>query len=90
MELNLQAKALNKAINDNNPILYSLLSEKGKHISPPKEGIIAQAEASKGKRYNAPAGIAKEETGVHMSLDSLNKHLSLDIDDVVGSAPSGG
>lgn len=44
MTLNKQAEELNEIIKRDNPTIYNLLSEKGRNIYFPKEGILSQKE----------------------------------------------
>ncbi len=52
-ELNPQAEQLNETIKSENPLVYDLLSRRGKAIFFPKEGILAQGQEAKGKEINA-------------------------------------
>jgi aspartate/methionine/tyrosine aminotransferase len=68
---------LNETIQRENPNVYAMLSQLGKNIYFPKEGIISQsAEASKkAKTYNATIGIATER-GVPMHLGVIQERLA--------------
>ena len=88
--MNKQALALNEIIKNNNTTIYNLLSEKGKNIFFPKEGIVAQAAQAKGKKINATIGSAIEDDGSPMRLLSLAKNILLDPKDVFLYAPTGG
>ncbi|MCB9359358.1 aminotransferase class I/II-fold pyridoxal phosphate-dependent enzyme [Candidatus Woesearchaeota archaeon] len=68
MALNPQAEELNNAIQQVNPVVLNLLSEKGKAIFFPKKGILAQTADAKGKKINATIGAALEEDGSPMRL----------------------
>ncbi|WP_189004761.1 aminotransferase class I/II-fold pyridoxal phosphate-dependent enzyme [Deinococcus roseus] len=75
--MNPLAKQLNEQIQKENPYVLEMLSELGKQIYFPKEGILSQsAEAGqKAKKYNATIGIAVEK-GVPMHLEVLQRNLS--------------
>ena len=70
------AAELNECIEEQNPVLYGMLSELGKRLYFPR-GILAQsAEATeKASRYNATIGIAREG-GKPMFLPSVLKHFA--------------
>lgn len=70
-------RQLNETILREAPEVYDMLSELGKNIYFPKEGIISQsAEAGKkAHKYNATIGIALEQ-GVPMHLDVIQQPLS--------------
>jgi len=90
MGLNPQAEELNDVIKRDNPIIFDLLSEKGKAIFFPKTGIQAQSGEAKGKRINATIGIALEDDGSPMRLNAISKNISLDPKEVFPYAPSYG
>ena len=90
MPLNPQAEELNNTIKNINPIILDLLSEKGKAIFFPKEGILAQSAEARGKKINATIGIAVEDDGSPMRLKSIEKNVLLDPKDVFPYAPSQG
>ena len=50
MDINQQAEELNNIIKQDNPVIYNILSDKGKAIFFPKQGIVAQAIEAKGKK----------------------------------------
>lgn len=78
MEINEQAEKLNNQIKENNKYLFEMLSEKGKAIFFPAKGILAQAADAKGKKINATIGIALEEDGSPMRLNSIAKLVKLE------------
>ncbi|MBD3420886.1 MAG: aminotransferase class I/II-fold pyridoxal phosphate-dependent enzyme [Chitinivibrionales bacterium] len=78
MALNSQAVALNDTISAANPAVLDLLSERGKRIFFPKEGILAQTAQADGKDINATIGAAFEDDGTIMHLGSIAKNVSLD------------
>jgi aspartate/methionine/tyrosine aminotransferase len=71
------ATQLNKTIETNHPVLYSVLSERGKHIFFPFGGILGQTAQANGKKWNATIGIALEEDGSPMRLASVDAHTDL-------------
>jgi aspartate/methionine/tyrosine aminotransferase len=76
MTYNPLAEAANKAIRDDCPVVYDLLSEVGKSLYFPK-GILTQSAEAKGKatRYNATIGIATEG-GQAMHLACVQEHFA--------------
>ncbi|MCP5051681.1 MAG: aminotransferase class I/II-fold pyridoxal phosphate-dependent enzyme [bacterium] len=87
-ELNSQARQLNKTIKNENPLVYDLLSRKGRAIFFPKGGILAQGQEAKGKEINATLGTALEDDGNPMVLHSLSDNIRLETKDVFPYAPS--
>ena len=75
MSLNPLAEQLNQTLQQG--YVYDMLSQLGKEIYFPKEGILSQsAEASAGaKKYNATIGIATEN-GIPMHLAAIQDTLS--------------
>ncbi len=88
--MNLQAEQLNTIIKEHSPACYALLSEKGKGIYFPKEGILAQTAEAAGKRINATIGIAVRDDGSPMRLMSIEKNVRLRPELVFSYAPSFG
>lgn len=83
---------LNATIKEKNPYVFDMLSELGREIYFPKEGIISQsAEANeKAHQYNATIGIATEN-GKPMYLQSVHDALSAyDPKDLYPYAPPAG
>jgi len=80
--LNKEAEILNRMLQKDTPTLFSMLSEKGKAIYFPKEGIVNQSNDAKGKKINATIGIAVEDDGSPMRLKSIADLISLDPQDV--------
>jgi len=89
-EIHPEAAKLNEIIAHDAPVIYELLSQKGRAIFYPKGGILKQAGEAKGKKINATIGIAKEEDGVAMHLPSMMKYLSLSPDESLPYLPSYG
>jgi aspartate/methionine/tyrosine aminotransferase len=71
------AKQLNETIQRENPHVYEMLSELGRLIYFPKEGILSQSAEAKAKarKYNATIGIALEN-GQPMHLKVIQDNLS--------------
>lgn len=88
--MNPQAEELNKIIRGKNPVVYELLSEKGKNIFFPKKGILGQTADAKGTRINATIGAAIEDNGSPMRLESIAGNIRLDPSMVFPYAPSFG
>lgn len=75
--MNPQAEELNAVIRTDNPVLFGMLSRKGKEIYFPKRGLMSQSADAKGKAINATIGMASEEDGSPMRLDSLASLVSM-------------
>ncbi len=88
--INAQAQDLNNIIRSQSPVVYDLLSRKGKAIYFPKMGVLAQGNAAKGKEINATIGTAYENDGKPMILPSIARRLELDTKDAFPYAPSDG
>jgi aspartate/methionine/tyrosine aminotransferase len=88
--MNKQAEELNRIIRENNPVIYDLLSEKGRAIFSPKEGILTQSAEAKGKKINATIGISTEDDGTPMRLTPIAEKIILDPKDAFPYAPSEG
>jgi aspartate/methionine/tyrosine aminotransferase len=76
--MNPQAQELNEVILSQNPVVFDLLSEKGKHIFFPKKGILGQTAEAKGTKINATIGAAIEDDGSPMRLESIASKINLD------------
>lgn len=74
-KLNPQAVELNETIKSCSPVVYELLSKKGKAIFFPKKGILAQGADAKGKEIDATLGTALEDDCKPMILSSVKKYL---------------
>ncbi|MDD5674492.1 MAG: aminotransferase class I/II-fold pyridoxal phosphate-dependent enzyme [Chitinivibrionales bacterium] len=90
MTIDPQARALNDAISAVNPHVYNMLSEKGRNIFFPHQGILAQSAQASGKAINATIGIALEDDASTMCLHGLADRISLDKNKFFGYAPSFG
>jgi aspartate/methionine/tyrosine aminotransferase len=90
--LNPLAEAANAAIRKDCPVVFELLSERGKRFFFPTKGILAQgAEAKqKAKVANATIGIATEN-GAPMFLETVNRYFTgLTPGEIYDYAPSYG
>ncbi|GAF03728.1 aminotransferase class I/II-fold pyridoxal phosphate-dependent enzyme [Saccharicrinis fermentans] len=76
--MNPQAQELNEVIISKNPVVFDLLSQKGKNIFFPKKGILGQTAEAKGTRINATIGAAIEDDGSPMRLESIASKIDLD------------
>lgn len=90
MEINPQAQELNEILKRQNPVIYELLSEKGKAIFFPKTGILSQSAEAKGKRINATIGVALDDDGNPLCLNEIASRIQLNPKDVFLYAPSYG
>lgn len=90
LTMNPQAEELNKIIREKNPVIFDLLSEKGKNIFFPKKGILGQTADAKGTKINATIGAAVEDNGSPMRLESIESNVKLDPSLVFPYAPSFG
>lgn len=88
--MNPQAQELNNIIIEKNPMVYEMLSERGKGIFFPKKGILGQTADAKGKRFNATIGAAIEDDGTPMRLRSIEKQLNISPSLAFPYAPSYG
>ncbi len=76
--INPQAEALNSVIGNANSAVLSLLSRKGKEIFFPKKGIMAQAAQAKNCDINATIGIALEDNGEPVALNSISSVIDME------------
>ncbi|HPF50873.1 MAG TPA: aminotransferase class I/II-fold pyridoxal phosphate-dependent enzyme [Draconibacterium sp.] len=88
--MNPQAAELNTIIQEKNPIVFEMLSERGKNIFFPKKGILGQTAEAKGTRINATIGAAIEDDGSPMRLETIASKINLDPSLVFPYAPSFG
>lgn len=88
--MNPQAEELNKVIREQSPVVYELLSERGKAIFFPKKGILGQSADAKGTKINATIGTAVEDDGSPMRLEAIASKVDLDPSLVFTYAPSFG
>ncbi|HBL75512.1 MAG: aspartate aminotransferase [Bacteroidetes bacterium GWF2_42_66] len=88
--MNPQAAELNQIIQEKNPVVFELLSERGKNIFFPKKGILGQTADAKGTKINATIGAAIEDDGSPMRLEAIASKINLDPSLVFPYAPSFG
>ena len=88
--MNPQAEELNVIIREKSPVVYGLLSERGKNIFFPKKGILGQTADAKGTKINATIGAAVEDDGSPMRLNSIAEKVALNPNLVFPYAPSYG
>ncbi len=88
--MNPQAQELNEVILAKNPVIFEMLSKKGKNIFFPKKGILGQTAEAKGTRINATIGAAIEDDGSPMRLESIASKIDLDPSLTFSYAPSFG
>lgn len=75
--MNPQAQELNNVITAKSPMIFDLLSERGKNIFFPKMGILGQTAQAKGTKINATIGAAVEDDGTPMRLKSIDDKIDL-------------
>jgi len=85
--MNPQAESLNRTIKEESEVVYELLSEKGRNIFFPRQGILSQTEDAKGKKINATIGSAIENDGACMCLNSVESLINLNRNNIVPYAP---
>ena len=90
MKLSPQAETLNRLIKEQNPAVFGALSEKGRAIFFPNEGIMSQSAQAKDTKLNATIGIAVDDDGVPMRLSAVAKRILLEPKKVFPYAPSFG
>ncbi len=88
--MNPQAAELNKIIIEKNPVIFDVLSERGKTIFFPKKGILGQTADAKGTKINATIGAAIEDDGSPMRLEAIASKVGLDPSLIFPYAPSFG
>lgn len=88
--MNPQAAELNQIIQGKNPVVFELLSERGKNIFFPRKGILGQTADAKGTKINATIGAAIEDDGSPMRLEAIASKIGLDPSLVFPYAPSFG
>jgi len=71
------AERLNTTLKQISPVVFSLLSKRGKEAFFPHAGILGQTAEAKGKKFNATIGIALEEDGSPMRLACLTENIPL-------------
>jgi aspartate/methionine/tyrosine aminotransferase len=88
--MNPLAEELNKIIQEKNPVVYDLLSKKGKAIYFPTKGILGQTADAKGTKINATIGTAIEDDGSPMRLEAIASKIGIDPSLTFPYAPSFG
>ena len=88
--INPQAAGLNKAITAAHPAALHFLSDRGKRIFFPKEGIVAQTAEARGKSINATIGTAAHDNDAPMGLKSLLENININPKNILPYAPSQG
>ena len=88
--MNPLAEELNKIIQEKNPVVYELLSKKGKAIYFPTKGILGQTADAKGTKINATIGTAIEDDGSPMRLEAISSKIGIDPSLTFPYAPSFG
>jgi aspartate/methionine/tyrosine aminotransferase len=88
--MNPQAEELNKVIQQKNPAVFDMLSERGKNIFFPKKGILGQTADAKGTKINATIGAAIEDDNSPMRLDAIASKMGIDPSLAFPYAPSFG
>lgn len=72
-----QAENLNQTIAENSANALEMLSERGRGVYFPYQGILGQSAAATAVKYNATIGIAKEEDNTPMRLQTLSELTSV-------------
>ncbi len=75
---NSQADSLNEILRKESPVIYQMLSAKGKNAFFPKTGIMKQGIEASGKKINATLGMAFEDDGSPMRLESIADFINLE------------
>ncbi|MDA3816185.1 MAG: aminotransferase class I/II-fold pyridoxal phosphate-dependent enzyme, partial [Prolixibacteraceae bacterium] len=88
--MNPQAEELNKVIQQKNPAVFDMLSERGRNIFFPKKGILGQTADAKGTKINATIGAAVEDDNSPMRLDAIASKIDIDPSLAFPYAPSFG
>jgi aspartate/methionine/tyrosine aminotransferase len=88
--MNPLADELNKIIQEKNPVVFDLLSKKGKAIYFPTKGILGQTADAKGTKINATIGTAIEDDGSPMRLEAISSKIGIDPSLTFPYAPSFG
>lgn len=76
--MNPLAVELNDQLKSKAPVVFGLLSQKGKESYFPKSGILSQSMQAKGTSINATIGIALEDNQSPLHISSLGKLINLD------------
>lgn len=88
--MNQQAEELNIIIREKNSAVFEMLSQRGKAIYFPRKGILAQSAEAGKVRINATIGMAVEDNGSPMRLESIASKVNLNPEKIFLYAPSFG
>ena len=75
--MNLLAHELNNIIQKESPVVYSLLSRKGKDVYFPRQGILAQSAQAAKKSINATIGTASADNGSPLGLEAVTSQVMI-------------
>lgn len=89
MQCNPLAQGLNQDLSNNGCAILSVLSERGKKLYFPYQGVLGQGAEAKTSKINATIGTAFEEDGSPLTLECLEKVVNLPSTDFL-YAPSFG
>jgi aspartate/methionine/tyrosine aminotransferase len=88
--MNPLATELNDLLKQEAPVIFGLLSRKGRESYFPKTGILSQSMQAKGTKINATIGIALRDDKSPVRLSSLEKLINLDPAKIFPYAPNSG
>ena len=88
--MNPQAADLNTQLETEGPIALKLLSERGRNIFFPRQGIVAQGLEAKNKAINASIGEGKDDDGNPLYLSPIRDLLKIHPAEAFSYAPSFG
>ena len=88
--MNPLAVELNEHLRTEAPVVFGLLSQKGRESYFPKTGILSQSMQAKGTKINATIGIALQDDTSPVHLSSLEKLINLDPRNIFPYAPNSG
>jgi aspartate/methionine/tyrosine aminotransferase len=77
MQRNALAEDLNQDLSQNSCAIFSLLSERGRNLYFPYQGILGQSAEAKATKINATIGMAFEEDGSPLTMECLEKTINL-------------
>lgn len=85
-----QAEALNAVLKQKAPVIYAILSEKGKAAYFPKDSIVAQTQEAKNTKINATIGEAYNDSKETLTPESLAKFVNIKPNNAFLYAPTAG
>ena len=88
--MNPLALELNEQLKKEAPIVFGLLSQKGRESYFPKTGILSQSMQAKGTKINATIGIALNDDTSPVHLSSLEELVKLNPGNIFPYAPNSG